>query len=138
MDLVGPACIVAQGFNAAIQVDEERLQKGLPGVQSLQSLAKIRMINSWNIEKENCVCLTCKKKKNVIHVETICSTGIKYGVIIPIQTKKTIYIYVKKTKLKFTKLIITKKMFWSELVSYILGHLKVVIDIERVAFHWLF
>lgn len=38
VDLVGPACIVAQGFNAAIQVDEERLQEGLPSVQSLQSL----------------------------------------------------------------------------------------------------
>lgn len=38
MDLVGPACVVAKGFNAAVQVDEERLQKGLPSVQSLQSL----------------------------------------------------------------------------------------------------
>lgn len=40
MDLVGPARIVAKGFDAAIQVNEERLQKGLPGVQSLQSLKK--------------------------------------------------------------------------------------------------
>lgn len=38
MDLVGPACIVAESFDAAVQVNEERLQKGLPSVQSLQRL----------------------------------------------------------------------------------------------------
>lgn len=40
VDLVGPACVVAQGFDAAVQVNEEGLQKGLPSVQSLQGLKK--------------------------------------------------------------------------------------------------
>lgn len=38
MDLVGPACIVAKGFDAAVQVDVEGLEEGLPCVQSLQGL----------------------------------------------------------------------------------------------------
>lgn len=38
VDLVGPAGVVAQSFDAAVQVDEERLQEGLPSVQSLQRL----------------------------------------------------------------------------------------------------
>lgn len=51
MDLVGPARIVAKGFNAAIQVNEERLQKGLPSVQSLQSLenSNLTSINKQDI-----------------------------------------------------------------------------------------
>lgn len=40
VDLVGPACIVAEGFDAAVQVNEEGLQKGLSSVQSLQGLKK--------------------------------------------------------------------------------------------------
>lgn len=44
VNLVGPACIVAQGFDAAVQVNEERLQKGLPGVQSLQRLRNSKFI----------------------------------------------------------------------------------------------
>ena len=40
VDLVGPACIVAKGFDAAVQVDEEGLQEGLPCVHSLQRLQK--------------------------------------------------------------------------------------------------
>lgn len=39
MDLVRPACVVSEGFDAAFQVDEEGLQKRLPRVQSLQSLS---------------------------------------------------------------------------------------------------
>lgn len=51
MDLVGPARIVAKGFNAAIQVNEEWLQKGLPSVQSLQSLenSNLTSINKQDI-----------------------------------------------------------------------------------------
>ncbi len=40
LDLVGPACIVTKGFDAAVQVDEEGLQEGFPRVQSLQSLKR--------------------------------------------------------------------------------------------------
>lgn len=38
VDLVGPACVVTKGFDAAIQVDEEGLQEGLPCVHRLQGL----------------------------------------------------------------------------------------------------
>lgn len=38
MDLVSPACVVAEGFDAAIKVNEEGLQEGFPCVQCLQSL----------------------------------------------------------------------------------------------------
>lgn len=38
VDLVRPASVVSEGFDAAFQVDEEGLQKGLPRVQSFQSL----------------------------------------------------------------------------------------------------
>lgn len=40
VDLVGPAGVVPEGFDAAVQVDEEGLQEGLPRVHSLQSLKK--------------------------------------------------------------------------------------------------
>lgn len=38
MDLVGPARIVTQRFDAAVQIDEEGLEEGLPRVQGLQGL----------------------------------------------------------------------------------------------------
>lgn len=46
MDLVSPACIVAQSFDAAVQVNEERLQKGLSSVQSLQRLDNNKITSS--------------------------------------------------------------------------------------------
>lgn len=41
VDLVGPARVVPQGFDAAFQVHEEGLQERLPGVQGLQGLGFI-------------------------------------------------------------------------------------------------
>lgn len=38
MDLISPAGVVTKGFDAAIQVNEDGLQEGLPCVQSLQGL----------------------------------------------------------------------------------------------------
>lgn len=38
VDLVAPAGVVPQGFDAAVQVDEEGLQEGLPRVQRLHRL----------------------------------------------------------------------------------------------------
>lgn len=38
VDLVAPASVVPQGFDAAVQVDEEGLQEGLPRVQRLHRL----------------------------------------------------------------------------------------------------
>lgn len=38
VDLVSPACVVAEGFDAAIKVNEEGLQEGFPRVQCLQGL----------------------------------------------------------------------------------------------------
>lgn len=52
MDLVGPACIVAQSFDAAVQVNEERLQKGLSSVQSLQCLDNNKITSSNKHKKK--------------------------------------------------------------------------------------
>lgn len=45
VDLVRPARVVSEGFDAAFQVDEEGLQKRLPRVQSLQSLSFMETAN---------------------------------------------------------------------------------------------